>query len=90
MLFDHTKDAENYTQVGEKVIFSGVPKFYYPHFINMRDRAEKLLELNKEYIVKEVRVYSSWCSISLEGLEGEETNFNLSFFTWRKSKPKSN
>lgn len=66
--------------VGDKLIFTGVPKFYYPHFTCMKARAEKDLKVNQEYTVRKVEVYSSWCAVWLEGIDGERDNFNLSFF----------
>ena len=66
-----------FLKAGDKLIFKGVPEFYYPMFTNMRDDA-KVLELGVEYIAKEVRVNSSWVTIYLE--EYPERMFNLMFF----------
>lgn len=68
---------DQFPQVGDKVIFTGVPKFYYPHFIDMGDRARRRLVLNQEYTVTKVEIYSSWCSVEVEGVEGY---YNRMFF----------
>jgi len=63
---------------GDKLIFTGVPEFYYPNFVNMRKDAEDRLEINKEYVVSQSRVNSSWVTIYLE--EFPDVMFNLGFF----------
>lgn len=67
----------DFPKAGDKLIFKGVPEFYYPMFIKMREDAS-VLQLGVEYTAKEVRVNSSWVTIYLE--EFPETMFNLSFF----------
>ena len=62
---------------GDKLVFKGVPEFYYPMFTNMREDA-RVLQLGVEYIAKEVCVNSSWVSIYLE--EFPDLMFNLMFF----------
>jgi hypothetical protein len=70
----------NYTfpKAGDKLIFTGVPKFFYPQFTNIGDYANKHLVLGSTYIASKVQVHSSWCSVELEGYG--ENFFNLSFF----------
>lgn len=62
---------------GDKLIFKGVPEFYHPNFVNMRDDA-RVLQLGVEYTILKCYVNSSWVTIYLE--EFPETMFNLSFF----------
>lgn len=74
---NNTGQYPDFPKKGDKLIFKGVPEFYYPMFTNMRDDA-KVLQLGVEYTAKEVRVNSSWVTIYLE--EIPETMFNLVFF----------
>jgi hypothetical protein len=72
-----------FPKAGDKVTFKGVPEFYYPYFINMRKHAE-VLEVGKEYLLKEVSVNSSWVTVYLE--EFPELMFNLIFFNYERFK----
>lgn len=70
--------TRDFPKNGDKLIFSGVPEFYYPMFTNFRKDAEDNLELEKEYVIKECGINSSWVSIILE--EFPELKFNYTFF----------
>ncbi len=70
----------DFPKVGDKLIFTGVPKFYYPCFTCMKARAERDLIVGQEYTVRKVAVYSSWCAVWLEGIGEEPDNFNIVFF----------
>lgn len=64
------KETEIEILTGAKVIFKGVPEFYYPMFTNVGEDARKFLEVGKEYIVTKHEIYSSWQSFELEGIPG--------------------
>jgi len=66
-----------FPKAGDKLIFKGVPEFYYPNFTNMREDA-RVLQLGVEYTISRCLVNSSWVTIYLE--EYPETMFNLGFF----------
>lgn len=67
----------DFPKKGDKLIFKGVPEFYYPCFVNMRDDA-RVLQLGVEYTILKCYVNSSWVTIYLE--EFPEIMFNLVFF----------
>ena len=71
--------AKNWPEAGDILQFSGVPEFYYPMFTNMKDEANQNLVLGNSYRVEKSEVYSSWCAVWLEGIEGY---YNLRFFSW--------
>jgi hypothetical protein len=66
-------------KIGDKIVFNGVPKFYYPMFLSMRDFCDKNLVKGQIYEVADFHVNSSWVSVYLKGFEKEM--LNLSFFT---------
>lgn len=74
----------NYPKTGDKLVFHGVPEFYYPSFTNMRKDADDNLEVGKEYTVSKCFVNSSWVTIYLE--EFPELMFNLTFFKKQSGK----
>lgn len=74
------KKQKEWPQAGDKVIFIGVPKIYYPQFTNMRAFCEDNLKLGQEYELAEVNVLSSWVSVRLKGFE--DTFLNWSFFKY--------
>ncbi len=57
-------------KTGQKVIFKGVPEFYYPMFTNVAADAKRLLGVGEEYTVTKHEIYSSWQSFELEGIPG--------------------
>lgn len=65
---------------GDKLRFKGVPKFVYPHFTNIIEKAQNKLTVGQEYTVEKSEVYSSWCAVWLEGNEGEDDLYHLQFF----------
>ena len=73
---------------GDELIFVGVPKFFYPGFTDMREYANKVLHVGQKYIVRHSEIYSSWCAVWLERIEGNIRDgwdfswFNLSFFKY--------
>ena len=67
-----------FPKAGDKLIFTGVPLHFFPHFVTIGEYAEKNLVQGETYIASKVEVHSSWCSLELEG-HGENF-FNLSFF----------
>lgn len=66
-----------FPRVGDTVIFTGVPEFYYPLFTDMGEAARHRLIEGQEYTVSKVEIYSSWCAIEVEGVEGY---YNRTFF----------
>jgi hypothetical protein len=83
------KDREGgkaWPETGDKVIFKGVPEFVYPHFTNIIENAKKLLVVGQEYTVSKCTVFSSWCSLELEGIRvepDEHSFFHFSMFDWK-------
>lgn len=71
---------DTFPYAGDKLIFTGVPQFYYPMYVNMGTRAKEVLVEGQEYVARKVEVYSSWCAVWLEGFENEKDCFNLGFF----------
>lgn len=65
---------------GDKVIFVGCPKFYYPMAVNMRTFCDQNLIVGNEYIIHDAKVWSSWCSVEIKGFEG--TFLNWRFFEY--------
>lgn len=65
---------------GDKLIFTGVPDFYYPQFTNLKDDAEKYLTLGEKYEIEKVVVNSSWVSIYLKCVNNPSVGYNLNFF----------
>lgn len=63
--------------IGDSVIFKGVPEFYYPMFIDMRERANSNLVVGQSYKISKLSINSSWSSVELEGIDGK---FNSTFF----------
>lgn len=62
---------------GDRVIFTGCPKFYFPHFINMRTFCDAKLILGQTYIIHDAQVHSSWVSLTLEGFKKETLNWGF-------------
>ncbi len=69
-----------FPKIGDKVIFKGVPDIYYPMFTCMKKHAEEKLVIGQTYTARKVEVYSSWCAIWLDEVEGD-VYFNRTFFT---------
>jgi len=68
---------KQWPKVGSKVKFKGTHMFW---FKNMIEDANKLLEVDKEYTISDLRLASSWCAVILE--EFPEHKFSLSFFDY--------
>ena len=70
-----------FPEVFEKVTFLGVPTHYYPHFLDMGERAMDQLVIGQEYEVARVRANPSWTQLWLKEIGVEDgQSFNLSFF----------
>ena len=79
---DQEHNKPEFPQAGDKVIFKGVPEFYFPNFTNMRKDAE-VLEIGKQYTLSKVRVNSSWVTVYLE--EFPDLMLNLGFFKYERN-----
>jgi len=66
-------------KVGDKIIFTGVPEIYFPHFLKMGEYAREHLVVDREYVLSNIIVNSSWVST---WVEGHEEMLNLSFFKY--------
>ena len=64
---------------GDKLIFKGVPKIYFPHFIPMGKYARENLIIDKEYALTDIQINSSWVSVFIEG---HSEMLNLTFFKY--------
>jgi len=75
---------DKFPYVGDTLIFTGVPKFYYPMFTNIGKKAAETFKLGEKYKVRKVEIYSSWCAVWFEGIgAGDELNdsgFHYQFF----------
>ncbi len=67
--------------IGDKVKFKGADGMFYPHHVNVIQFAKDNLEVGKIYTVRNCEVYSSWCAVWLEEIEGDHF-FHLSMFEW--------
>jgi hypothetical protein len=67
--------------IGDKVKFKGADGWFYPHFTDIIQFAKDNLELGKTYIVRNCEVYSSWCAVWLEEIEGDYY-FHKPMFEW--------
>ena len=71
---------------GDKLIFTGVPEFYYPMFTNIGENARNLMTVGQEYTISKCEVYSSWCCVWLKELpetddeRSMKNGFHLQFF----------
>jgi hypothetical protein len=68
-------------QVGDKVRFKGADGMFYPHFINVIQFVKDNLKVGEIYTVRKCEVYSSWCAIWLEEIQGDNL-FHLPMFEW--------
>ena len=68
-------------EIGDKVQFLGADGFFYPHFTNIIEFAKDHLHFGQIYTVRQCEVYSSWCAVWLEEIEGDN-KFHLSMFDW--------
>jgi len=66
---------------GHKVKFKGADGMFFPHHVNVIQFAKDNLEVGKIYTVRNCEVYSSWCAVWLEEIEGDHF-FHLSMFEW--------
>ena len=67
--------------IGDKVKFKGADGMFYPHYTNVIQFAKDNLKVGEIYTVRNCEVYSSWCAVWLEEIEGEHL-FHLSMFEW--------
>jgi len=67
--------------IGDKAKFKGGDGMFYPHYVNVIQFAKDKLEVGKIYTVRNCEVYSSWCAVWLEEIEGDHF-FHLSMFEW--------
>lgn len=73
---------DRFPKIGDTLIFKEVPKFYYPMYLDMGEKARKELIPGKKYIVSKVEIYSSWCAVWIDDLNEHDDCYNLSFFKW--------
>lgn len=67
--------------IGDKVKFERYLGMFYPYYTNVIQFAKDNLEIGKTYTVRNCEVYSSWCAVWLEEIEGDHL-FHLSMFEW--------
>ena len=67
--------------IGDKVKFKGADGMFYPHYTNIIQFAKDNLNVGETYIVRNCKVYSSWCAVWLKEFEGDHF-FHLSMFEW--------
>jgi hypothetical protein len=65
---------------GTKLRYKGVHMFWFTDIIK---NAKDNLTVGKEYTLKTIRIWSSWCNITLE--ETGDLEYSLSFFTYDRS-----
>jgi hypothetical protein len=68
-------------EIGDKVRFQGADGMFYPHFTNIIQFAKDNLKVGEIYTVRNCEVYSSWCAVWLEKIEGDHF-FHRSMFEW--------
>jgi len=64
-------------KAGDKVIFVGVPDFYYPMFLSMKNFCKNNLVMGETYELSHVDVLSSWVAVYLVGHEKEMLNWGF-------------
>jgi len=67
--------------VGDKVKFKSADGFFYPYYTNIISFAKENLVGEQIYTVRNCEVYSSWCAVWLEEIEGDHF-FHRSMFEW--------
>jgi len=67
--------------VGDKVRFENAKGIFYPHYTNIIQFAKDNLKVGETYTVRNCEVYSSWCAVWLDEIEGDHF-FHLSMFEW--------
>lgn len=67
--------------VGDKVKFKSADGFFYPHYTNVISFAKENLVSGQIYTVRNCEVYSSWCALWLEEIEGDH-RFHRAMFEW--------
>ncbi len=65
--------------VGDKVKFKSADRFFYPHYTDVVSFAKENLVQGQIYTVRHCEVYSSWCAVWLEEIEGDH-RFYCSMF----------
>jgi len=78
--FTYLVDNE-WPQAGDKVRFKSADGWFYPHYTNVIQFAKDNLKVGEIYTVRNCEVYSSWCAVWLEEIEGDHF-FHLSMFEW--------
>lgn len=76
-MFEKAPPDPDFPVPGAKLKYKGPHVFW---FANMVRDAQNNLVVGKEYTLKTIRVWSSWCCITLE--ETGNLEFPLSFFTY--------
>ena len=62
---------------GDKLKYKGTNVFW---FVDIIKNAEDSMVTGKEYTLKTIKIFSSWCCVTLE--ETEDKEYSLSFFTY--------
>jgi hypothetical protein len=68
-------------KIGDKVKFKTFLGMFYPYFTNVIQFAKDNLKVGEIYTVRNCEVYSSWCAVWLDEIEGDHF-FHLSMFEW--------
>ena len=71
------EDDYGFPSPGAKLKYKGTHIFWFLHSF---ENAKNNLVVGKEYTLKTIEVFSSWCCITLE--ETGDTEYSLSFFTY--------
>lgn len=62
---------------GDRVIFVGVPQFYFPQFTCMKKFCDLNLIAGEEYIIHKVQINSSWATVYIVGFEQDMLNWTF-------------
>jgi hypothetical protein len=79
-MFKHLQESK-WPNVGDKVKFKNAEGMFYPHFTNVIQFAKDNLKVGEIYTVRKCKVYSSWCAVWLDEIEGDNL-FHLPMFEW--------
>lgn len=68
---------KKWPQIGAKVKYKGIHAFWFNDIIT---NARENLEIDKEYTIKTITPFSSWCSVTLK--ETGDIAYSLNFFNY--------
>lgn len=68
---------KHWPKIGDKVTYKGINTFWFTDIIS---NARENLEIGKEYTIKTISPFSSWCSVTLK--ETGDIAYSLNFFNY--------